>query len=712
MSLTPLGVLMALLLAPAGGSQASSNGSPFQYVSPRPGAELVLEETTIILRPGGRITSADVDIHRLLRIEGSRSGLHTYDVITAEEERTLIFKPHIPFEAGEHVSVVVGAGLKNQHGNAIAAFSYGFTISAARGTLGEDAPSMCLASERTSLPATSGLRSRSYFRDYGIVLPADFPEITITELDAPDTGYTLVSVFSDIDTAVGNYLMILDNTGSPVFFRQLFTRRAYNFKKQPNGLLSYDAGSGAVLLDSTYSEVDTFRTGNGYHTNGHDFQLLPNGNGLLMAYDAQTVDMSEIVEGGSPIATVIGLIIQEVDPNDNVLFQWRSWDHFNILDATHMNFTRLQIDYVHGNSIEQDTDGNILICCRHMDEITKINRQTGDIIWRFGGLNNQFTVTNDTLLFTYQHDCRRMANGNVTIFDNGNWHIPRFSRAVEYELDEVYMTATLVWQFRDSPDKYSSFMGNAQRLPNGNTLIGWGGNNAAPLSAALVEVRPDGSKAFEMSLPEFVVSYRAFRYPWSGTAARPELWAEGEENTVTLSFVKFGDDHVAKYYVYQGNTADIWDMFRVDSTSGNSVVVTELEFDVTHYFRVTAVDSQGHQSELSNAIAYAPVLPTGIEIAEGEIPMEGGLLRHCPNPFNATTTITFGLPETSRVTLSIHNLLGQEVRSLVRGMQPAGSRSCVWDGKDNAGRPVCSGTYFYRLEAGNSVTSRKMILLK
>jgi hypothetical protein len=142
------------------------------------------------------------------------------------------------------------------------------------------------------------------------------------------------------------------------------------------------------------------------------------------------------------------------------VFQWRSWDHFSILDGSVSGYVNLDsslIDYVHGNAIELDMDGNLLLSSRHMNEITKIDRQTGEIIWRLGlnALNNQFTFVNDTRGFSHQHDIRRLANGNITLFDNGNFLVPEYSRAVEYALDEQAMTATLVWEYRNDPDAFS-----------------------------------------------------------------------------------------------------------------------------------------------------------------------------------------------------------------------------------------------------------------
>src|SRR6266508_2715402 len=126
-----------------------------------------------------------------------------------------------------------------------------------------------------------------------------------------------------------------------------------------------------LVLDSAYARVDSFTTGNGYNPDLHDLQLLPNGHALILAYDSELVGMDTVVAGGNPNAIVVGLIVQELDENKDVVFQWRSWDHFKITDARvspDVNLLGSSIDYVHGNSVELMPDGNLLISCRHMNE--------------------------------------------------------------------------------------------------------------------------------------------------------------------------------------------------------------------------------------------------------------------------------------------------------------------------------------------------------
>jgi hypothetical protein len=95
------------------------------------------------------------------------------------------------------------------------------------------------------------------------------------------------------------------------------------------------------------------------------------------------------------------------------------------------------------------------------------------------------------------------------LFDNGNYHTPPFSRAVEYSLDEINRVATLVWQYRNYPDIFGFAMGYVQRLANNNTLISWGATNPT-----ITEVRYDGTKVFELTFSADVYTYRAYRYDW------------------------------------------------------------------------------------------------------------------------------------------------------------------------------------------------------
>ncbi|MCD6374374.1 MAG: T9SS type A sorting domain-containing protein, partial [Caldisericaceae bacterium] len=94
------------------------------------------------------------------------------------------------------------------------------------------------------------------------------------------------------------------------------------------------------------------------------------------------------------------------------------------------------------------------------------------------------------------------------------------------------------------------------------------------------------------------------------------------------------------------------------------------------------------------------------------LPEEAVLFANYPNPFNPTTNIRFALPKDGSVKLEIYNLNGQRIKELINGDYQAGYHSVKWDGKDEHGRPVSSGMYFYVLKTSKITESRKMFLLK
>jgi hypothetical protein len=219
------------------------------------------------------------------------------------------------------------------------------------------------------------------------------------------------------------------------------------------------------------------------------------------------------------------------------------------------------------------------------------------MIWRLCGSDparSDFTFVNDPLNgFSSQHDISALGNGRYMLFDNGNGHSPRVSRAVEYELDLDAMTATLVWEYRDG--KYSPYMGNAQRLPNGNTFI----NFVMAGYPKATEVDPNGVKRFEMNLLPGSDLYRGFRFPWDGMVEVPYLVVESPPDNLMLIFNKFGDPNVAYYRIY-GGTAPQPTTLLDTSTSTLKHISEGLKNGLRYYFRVTAVDTNGVESDYSN----------------------------------------------------------------------------------------------------------------
>ena len=105
-------------------------------------------------------------------------------------------------------------------------------------------------------------------------------------------------------------------------------------------------------------------------------------------------------------------------------------------------------------------------------------------------------------------------------------------------------------------------------------------------------------------------------------------------------------------------------------------------------------------------------IATSVEEGADELPDRFSVGQNYPNPFNPTTTIPYTLREDTQVRLTVYNVLGQQVTTLVDGFQQAGYKSAVWDGRDAAGVAVPSGAYVYRLVAGDFVQARTMLLVR
>jgi len=391
-----------------------------------------------------------------------------------------------------------------------------------------------------------GLVGAAHAQEVDGNLPDNFPAITthVYDANAIGDGYIYLAVASDVP-GVGYYLMIVDNDGTPIWYKELPDDYAYDFKLQPNGLLSYaqlfhhhsySGGGDAIhmILDESFEEIDSFEPGNGYVAESHDFQWQPNGHVLLFGYYMTPMDLSELVDGGYPNAMVSGGVVQELDADRNVVFQWRTWDHYTPEDMSWRRASGPEVSQFHLNTVNMDTDGNLLIATPLW--VKKISRQTGEIVWHLGGDENEFTfvgVDPDEAEGHFGgHAFHRLANGNVLIYDNGGRKGSSSSQVHEYRLDEENKIAEHVWTYVPDPAVGGWHRGNAQRLPNGNTLIGWGGDSGKG-GPECTEVTPEGEKVFELFFDDAdVESYRAFRFPLPDDISGPQ---------VMMSFVGLGD---------------------------------------------------------------------------------------------------------------------------------------------------------------------------
>ncbi|MGE5682166.1 MAG: FlgD immunoglobulin-like domain containing protein, partial [Bacillota bacterium] len=126
-----------------------------------------------------------------------------------------------------------------------------------------------------------------------------------------------------------------------------------------------------------------------------------------------------------------------------------------------------------------------------------------------------------------------------------------------------------------------------------------------------------------------------------------------------------------------------------------------------------ALKNKEARAELAGTISLNDAPESALsKIGVKQVPAQFELSQNYPNPFNPTTTVKYSLAVDTKVTLSVYNMVGQKIRTLVDGQQESGYYSINWDGTNELGQKVASGIYIYRLETGSFISSKKMNLLK
>lgn len=396
------------------------------------------------------------------------------------------------------------------------------------------------------------------------------PSYTAVVNGTPGTGYYFVAPLSKGN--IGNLHMLLDSIGRLVYYKKFFGPNTFDFKLQPNGFISYARTDQFYLMDSTFTIVDSVACQAGISTDFHDMQILPNGHYLMLGEETVTMDLSSynfFLQNNSPgsaTADVLCLVIQELDINKNVVFEWHAKDYlpFDGVDEHWLN-SPANVDWTHSNAVAMDTDGNILVSSRHFNEITKINRNDSSVMWRLGGKYNQFTFIGDTTPFYGQHDIRRLSNGNITLYDNGNHIVPHGARALEYQLDEINKTAELKWSYTYDSAMFAYATGNVQRLQNGNTLINYGINSSVR-NIYFNVVDSSGNEQFQLTFDDTLFSYRSYNFNLPYTLPRLQISCFDSAGTKYL-------DAGAGYSSYRWNDGTTTQLLAVSTPGDYNVFV-------------------------------------------------------------------------------------------------------------------------------------------
>jgi hypothetical protein len=307
--------------------------------------------------------------------------------------------------------------------------------------------------------------------------------------------------------------VIIDNRGTVRWYLHSPDPTLNSFQAHPNGRYTLfgatDSPRQFRVLDELGNTVGALQCLE-FPTRFHDLLVLAEGDYWITCDETRIKDLTNL--GGLDSVITTWTVVQHVSAGGALLFEWKSADHYDITDVPASERMGRSVNATHGNGLALDYDGNLLLSSRTLNEVTKVNVATGAIMWRLGGLRNQFTFVNDSKgTFERQHGLRRAGPGEIQLLDNG---LQAPSRFVRYLLNPTTMTALLVMDFRDSPTTLTPVGGSTQYFGSGYGLVSFG------RAGRVVETDPAGNRAWELTGIDGTYVFRAERI----SSLYPQWW--------------------------------------------------------------------------------------------------------------------------------------------------------------------------------------------
>jgi len=336
---------------------------------------------------------------------------------------------------------------------------------------------------------------------------------TVNKINKAYNGYTLFSALGSKKVKLidmwGNVLHKWCMDYTPALYGELLANGNLLYAgRVEEGPLTDLEGAGGIIQEKDWEGNIVWEYKDRYLH--HGFHRLPNGNTLLIKWEKIPKDLTEKIEGGQlgteRQSVMYGSVIIEVDSSNNVLWEWRDFDHLDP-EKDKINALCPRDEWSCINSLAALDDENIFVSFKRLAKLGIINKKTGKIEWSWG----EHEIS--------QQNCATVTEkGNMLIFDNGflaeSIHYA-YSRVIEIDAKN----RKPIWEYRDKENDnvwfFSCMLSSAQRLPNGNTLI------VESKCGRIFEVTKNGEIVWEYVNPEYIyfneygnnnVITRAFRY--------------------------------------------------------------------------------------------------------------------------------------------------------------------------------------------------------
>ncbi|KAL4967203.1 arylsulfotransferase family protein [Aspergillus stella-maris] len=378
----------------------------------------------------------------------------------------------------------------------------------------------------------------------------------------------------------------------------------------------YDKASGhgegvLHMLDEQYIERYAIQGPNGESADLHEFRITSDDTALFTIYDVQQADLRPV--RGPERGWIWDSRFVEVDIETNeVLFEWRASDHFNITDVTVDNPESSgwtyghPKDFFHITSVDKDKFGNYLISALHNDHLTYLNGRTGSIMWKLGGNHTDFEDLSNgrASTFAWPHDARFTEDDAITLFDNTTPD-DKVNRGLVLDVDQDNMTVKLRREYRAyghdgvTPESQPQSDGSVQMLENGNVLVSYGRNGAAwtefsEMGVAMCHTQFGSLSSFGSGTP---ASYRVKKHSWHGDPdTTPAFEIDGLEAYVSWN----GATEVGKWVLEGAQVAlPNADPHLDPNVPGHESATSEEAKSDTYFSAITTVKKQGFETKIS-----------------------------------------------------------------------------------------------------------------
>ena len=351
-------------------------------------------------------------------------------------------------------------------------------------------------------------------------LPADFPKFTVRGT----LPFVAPFLAASVPTLVGKpspYAFVLDAHGVPIWWKGVPGDSVLDVKPVSGGRIGFwhgrlvgqgtDAPFSVYKLDGSLDRAINVQDGGG---DAHDSIETPRGTWYRIA--SRVRDHVNTTSISGPLdQPVLDNVIQEINSDGQVIWEWSALDHIALSESSDWAWILLAInpvgqalDLIHMNSLNEDSQGNLVVSCRHLNAVFHINKADGSVDWKLGGTQTAKSLAvigddSNPVHLMGQHDANVLPDGSISVYDNGAGPTQRASRALRWRVNTAVRTAKLMERVTDPGVGTTPGTGSARKLSDGSWLMSWAG------SSLIRSYTPAGKLRFDLKFAGRGLTYRA-----------------------------------------------------------------------------------------------------------------------------------------------------------------------------------------------------------